>query len=105
MIRSSEQARDLAVDVDVHVLGSRMLRQARHRQDVARQGDDEAGAALTRSSLTVMRKPVGRPIFVASSESEYCVLAMQTGILSKPSSSISLSCFLAAGVKSTPSPP
>lgn len=44
MIRSSEQACDLAVDVDVHVLGSRMLRQARHRQDVARQGDDEAGA-------------------------------------------------------------
>ena len=61
--------------------------------------------ALMRSSLTVMRKPVGRPIFVASSDSEYCVLAMQTGILSKPSPSISLSCFLAAGVKSTPSPP
>ena len=44
MIQSSEQACDLAVDVDVHVLGSRMLRQARHRQDVACKGDDEAGA-------------------------------------------------------------
>ena len=42
--RISEQARDLAVDIDVHVLGGWMLRQARHRQDVARQRDDEAGA-------------------------------------------------------------
>ena len=42
--RVSEQARDLAIDVDVHILGGRMLRQARHRQDVARQRDDEAGA-------------------------------------------------------------
>ena len=42
--RISEQARDFAVDIDVHVLGGWMLRQARHRQDVARQRDDEACA-------------------------------------------------------------
>ena len=57
------------------------------------------------SSLTVTVKPVGRPIFVASSDREYWVLAMQTGILSKPSSLISASCFCAAAVKLMPSAP
>ena len=36
------------------------------------------------TSLTVMRKPRGRPSFVASSDSEYCVFAMQTGVSPSP---------------------
>ena len=31
-----------------------------------------------------MRNPVGRPSIVASSVSEYCVFAMQTGVLPRP---------------------
>ena len=45
-------------------------------------------------------KPLGRPLSVASWLSEYCVFAMQTGRCPKPSSSYSLSAFVAAGRKS-----
>src|SRR5512146_579844 len=37
-----------------------------------------------RTSLTVMRKPDGRPRRVASSVNEYCVLAMQMGVWPSP---------------------
>ena len=46
---------------------------------------------------------VGAPSSVASSENEYWVFATQIGSLSYPSFVSSLICFLAAGVKSTPS--
>ena len=36
------------------------------------------------TSFTVMRNPVGRPSSVASSLSEYCVFAMQIGVLPSP---------------------
>ena len=36
------------------------------------------------TSFTVMRNPVGRPSLVASSLNEYCVFAMQIGVVPRP---------------------
>ena len=41
----SEKPRDLAAFIDIHIFSRRFLRQAWHRKDVARQGDDEAGTS------------------------------------------------------------
>ena len=57
------------------------------------------------TSFTVMRKPVGRPSLVGSSESEYWFLAMQTGVCPSPIDSRRWMFFSAAAVKSTPSAP
>ena len=59
--------------------------------------------ALTFTSRTVILKPRGAPSLVWSSEKENWVLAMQMGILSKPSSVSCLTCFLASAVSTTPS--
>ena len=60
-------------------------------------GVTKPAPADSRTSRIGTRKPVGRPLRVASWLSEYCVLAMQIGSLPKPSSSYSLSAFAAAG--------
>ena len=52
---------------------------------------------------TVMVKPLGAPSRAGSSEKLYWVFAMQTGSLPKPRASSSVSCFLAAGVRTAPS--
>ena len=76
-----EQAGNLAVLVHVDALGSGDLRQAGHSHDLTGEGNEEAPAeTLTLRTVTV--KPFGAPSFAGSSEKEYCVLAMQMGILS-----------------------
>ena len=57
--------------------------------------------ALTLTLRMVSVKPSGAPSFCGSSEKDYCVLAMQTGILPQPSSVSCLRVFIAAGVKET----
>ena len=52
---------------------------------------------------TVMVKCSGAPSLSLSSVKDYWVFAMQTGILSKPSSVRDLICFSAMAVKLTPS--
>ena len=53
---------------------------------------------------TVTVKPLGAPSRPGSSEKEYWVLAMQMGRSPKPRSVSCFTCFLAAGVRTTPSP-
>ena len=50
------------------------------------------------TSFTVILKFSGLPSLVGSSESEYCVFATHTGILSNPSFSISAIAFSAFAV-------
>ena len=52
---------------------------------------------------TVMVKSRGAPSLVASSENEYWVLAMHTGMLPKPKASNCAISFCAAGSNTTPS--
>ena len=61
--------------------------------------------ALPYTSFTVMRKPVGTFRREASSVSEYCVLAMHTGVWPSPLASSQSMLFSAALEKSTPSAP
>ena len=61
--------------------------------------------AETLTSRILILKPVGRPSLLASSDSEYWVLAMQTGSPAAPRDSISFIAFLAPAVYSTPSAP
>ena len=58
---------------------------------------------LTLRIVTV--KCSGAPSFAASSEKLYCVLAMQTGRLPKPSAVRRSICLRAAGRTEMPSPP
>ena len=53
---------------------------------------------------TVTVKPSGAPSRLWLSEKEYWVLAMQMGRSPKPRAVSSAACFLAAGVRTTPSP-
>ena len=57
------------------------------------------------TSLTRRRKPSGAPSFLGSSDSDYCVFAMQMGRLARPSFSMRRIDVLAAGSKSTPCAP
>ena len=52
--------------------------------------------ADTYASLTFISNPSGRPSNVGSSESEYCVLAIQIGRLPNPNCSSCAICLLAA---------
>ena len=61
--------------------------------------------ADTLTFLMVTVKSVGAPSFVASSEKDYCVFAIHTGTLSKPSAVSAAICFLAAGRTEMPLPP
>lgn len=57
------------------------------------------------NSRIVTVKPFGLPIKAGSSDSEYCVFAIQTGKWAQPFFSIAASCFLAFDVRLTPSAP
>ncbi len=70
-----------------------------------RIGITKPAPAAYSNSLTVTIKFLGRPIFVSLSENDFCVLAIQTGKLSKPSFLISSSPTLALGEYSTSSAP
>ena len=77
-----EQAGNLAVLVHVDALGSGDLRQAGHGHDLTGEGNEEACA---RGDLDIAHgdgEALRRASFAGSSEKEYCVLAMQMGILS-----------------------
>src|SRR6266508_2112298 len=58
-----------------------------------------------RMSRTCSMNPVGAPSWVGSSENEYCVFAMQTGVSPRPSLGSSSSARSAAGAKETPPAP
>ena len=57
--------------------------------------------ALTFAARIVRVKSSGAPSFFGSSEKDYCVLAMHTGIAPQPSLSSWASVFAAAGEKAT----
>src|SRR5204862_877517 len=58
-----------------------------------------------RMSRTCSVKPVGAPSFAGSSENEYCVFAMHTGVSPNPSAGSCSSARSAAGAKATPPAP
>ena len=73
------QSDDSSLFIDVDPLGRGPIGKARHADDVARQGDEEAGAGGDLDVADGQGEPRGRPRSLGLSESESCVLAMQIG--------------------------
>ncbi len=92
-----EQAGDAAVGGDVDLLGGGTLGRPGMVMMSPVSATTKPAPALTLTSRTVMRKPSGRAELAGSSVKLYCVLAMQTGMSPKPSSSSCASCLAAAG--------
>ena len=79
--------------VDIDILGSRFLGKSRHSHVSPVIGMTKPAPAAISIWRTVTTKSFGRPSNLGLSDSDFCVLAIQTGSLSNPRAMIFFKSF------------